>query len=129
MNCSRCHFEPVSTLYVSNTRIMSKLLTKCLTITGTGIQTTWNKATKVARAAWDNVFILDHPLYFEVTVQMPGQTEGDLLQWQETTNTFIEIEIDLDQMTSTVGTVLFSIRAISYCGLYSTEHGEQTIIL
>ena len=75
------------------------------------------------------MFQLDHPLYYEVTVQMPGQTEGDLLQWQETTNSFIDIEIDPDKMTDSFGTVLFSVRAISYCGLYTTQHAEQTVTL
>lgn len=55
---------------------------------------------------------------------MLEQSLGDIVQWQETTNTFIEVQLDIDKWTTKEATVRFSIRAISYCGLFQTAHTD-----
>jgi hypothetical protein len=54
--------------------------------------------------------------------------EGDLVQWQETVDTRIEIVLDTKEMPTAGVTVRFSVRAISPVGLFNTAHGDLFVL-
>ena len=58
------------------------------------------------------------PVYYEVSARLAEGGEGDLVQWQETVDTRIEIVLDTTEMPDAGVTVIFSVRAISYSGLF-----------
>jgi hypothetical protein len=95
---------------------------------GSQIQTNWIKQTSTASASWENVFVSSNPLYFEVSARLAEGGEGNLVQWQETVDTRIEIVLDTNEMPTAGVIVRFSVRAISHVGLFTTAHGELFVL-
>jgi hypothetical protein len=54
--------------------------------------------------------------------------EGDLVQWQETVDTRIEIVLDTKEMSPAGVTVRFSVTAISHVGLFTIAHGNLFVL-
>ncbi|XP_053392743.1 uncharacterized protein LOC128555177 [Mercenaria mercenaria] len=99
------------------------LLTEKPILTGAPIDTTWQAGPLKATALWVNVFASDHPIFYEVTVRLAEGGEGDLIQWQETANTKVEIILEADELSGGV-TIRFSIRAINFSGLFTTVSSD-----
>ena len=66
---------------------------------------------------WDDLFVFPHPLFYEVSV---GSVNGsaDILQWQETTDPNLTLNLDTDR---TIAKELFvTVRGITPSGIYET---------
>lgn len=87
------------------------------------METSWNVATKTAAASWKNVFKTDFPLYYEVSVSLEDG-EGNLIQWQETTDEEIDLAIDTDIIPETGSNLKFSVRAINHSGYFENVDGD-----
>ncbi|WAR04893.1 hypothetical protein MAR_020262 [Mya arenaria] len=72
---------------------------ECSWAIGGSVVTSWDSNTLKAKADWSNVFNSTHPLYYEVTLRQENG-KGDLIQWQETTNTEIEVTLEKDDISS-----------------------------
>ena len=81
--------------------------------------TSWNANSQTATASWQNVFTTDHPLYYEVSVRLEDG-DGDIVQWQETTDRDIDIELKTEKIPETGATLEFSVRAINHAGYFET---------
>ncbi|KAL4221421.1 hypothetical protein ACF0H5_019679 [Mactra antiquata] len=103
------------------------LLTSPPTLTEQTMNMAWNKQSSTARCAWGGVFSSDHPLYYEITVRLSGASDGDLLQWQETTNSYLDIIIDRTSIPEVGVNVEFSVRAIGPSGLFVIANGKLFI--
>ncbi|WAR05117.1 hypothetical protein MAR_020486 [Mya arenaria] len=85
-------------MYSEKKTIGFYLLTSKPANTGGSVVTAWDAKTLKAKADWSNVFDSTHPLYYEVTLRQENG-EGDLIQWQETTNTEIEITLKMEDIS------------------------------
>ena len=65
-------------------------------------------------------------MYYEVTAKLAG-AEGDLIQWQETNNLVLDISLNTDKIAEDIGVIHITVRAISYCGLYTTARSEKSV--
>jgi hypothetical protein len=74
------------------------------------------------------VFASNDPLYYEVSARLSEGGDGDLVQWQETVDTKIEIVLDTKEMASAGVTVRFSVTAISHVGLFTIAHGDLFVL-
>ncbi|WAR05722.1 hypothetical protein MAR_021091 [Mya arenaria] len=110
-------------MYSEKKTIGFYLLTSKPTNTGGSVVTSWDPKTLKAKAEWSNVFDSTHPLYYEVTLRQENG-EGDLIQWQETTNTEIEVTLKKDDISSSGSTLKFSIRAINHAGYFDTLYAD-----
>ncbi|WAR06111.1 hypothetical protein MAR_021480 [Mya arenaria] len=115
-------------MYSEKKTIGFYLLTSIPTITGGSVVTSWDPKTLKAKAEWSNVFDSTHPLYYEVTLRQENG-EGDLIQWQETTNTEIEVMLKKDDISSSGSTLKFSIRAINHAGYFDTLYADLFVIV
>ncbi|XP_060577218.1 uncharacterized protein LOC132734491 [Ruditapes philippinarum] len=115
-------------MYSQKTSDNFDLVTVPPSITGSPIKTNWVKATSTATASWENVFASNDPLYYEVSARLSEGGEGDLVQWQETVDTKIEIVLDTKEMASAGVTVRFSVTAISHVGLFTIAHGDLFVL-
>ena len=88
----------------------------------------WVKKTSTATATWENVFVSSDPLYYEVSARLTEGGEGDLVQWQETVDTKIEIVMDTKELTTAGVTIRFTVRAISRVGLFAIAHGDLFVL-
>ncbi|XP_053398434.1 uncharacterized protein LOC128556766 [Mercenaria mercenaria] len=104
------------------------LVTHPPSLTGSPIKTNWIKKTSTATATWDNVFVSTDPVYYEVSARLAEGGEGDLVQWQETVDTRIEIVLDTSEMPEAGVTVRFSVRAISHSGLFKSAHNDLFVL-
>ncbi|XP_053398947.1 uncharacterized protein LOC128556937 [Mercenaria mercenaria] len=104
------------------------LVTQPPSLTGTSVITTWTKRTSTAAASWDNVFVSTDPMYFEVSARIVEGGEGDLVQWQETVDSRIEIVLDTSEMPRAGVTVRFSVRAISYSGWFKIAQNSLFVL-
>ncbi|XP_053401063.1 uncharacterized protein LOC128557580 [Mercenaria mercenaria] len=104
------------------------LVTYPPSLTGESVITTWTKRTSTATASWDNVFVSTVPMYYEVSARLAEGGEGDLVQWQETINTRMEIVLDTSEMPEAGVIVRFSVRAISHSGLFKITHNNLFVL-
>lgn len=95
-----------------------------LSLTGTQMKIVWRQDISRATASWVGVFSSDHPMFYEVTARLAEGGEGDLVQWQETVDSRIEIVLDTNEMPAGGVTVRFSVRAIGYSGLFKITHSD-----
>jgi hypothetical protein len=91
------------------------------------MNTTWIKSSSKARASWGNVFESQQPMFYEVTVNFAENGQGDIIQWQETIETFTDIHIEPDDVLNKVFSVDITVRAVSYSGLYAMRHDSLLV--
>ncbi|XP_053401094.1 uncharacterized protein LOC123523194 isoform X2 [Mercenaria mercenaria] len=100
------------------------LLTEAPRLTGEQIQTSWIQNISKARASWENVFESTHPMFYEVTISLAEVGQGDMVQWQETSQTYIEIPLKQEDLSNNGVLVEVTVRAVSYSGLFVFKHAE-----
>ena len=89
---------------------------------------TWIKDSSMVKVSWENVFTSEHPIFYEVTVSAESG-QGDLVQWQETEETFTDFLLELDNLPNNILSVDITVRAVSYSGLYVIRHDNLIIII
>ncbi|XP_053400998.1 uncharacterized protein LOC128557563 isoform X2 [Mercenaria mercenaria] len=104
------------------------LVTHPPSLTGSAIRTSWTESTSTVTASWDNVFVSTVPMYYEVSARLAEGGEGDLVQWQETVESRIEIVLDTSELPDAGVTVHLSVRAISYSGLFTVAHNNLLVL-
>ena len=89
----------------------------------------WNSGARELTIDWSDVFVdsSNSSVYFEVTVTIIEIAKGDEVQWQETVETVLVVGIDGEDIPSTGFTVKATVRAISYCGLFTTVQKQQAV--
>lgn len=77
----------------------------------------WHAENKEFTVSWNNVFISQYPLFYEVTI---GTTEGgsEILQWQETKLPTLKFGLPPTMTNIIKFTLHLSIRAINAGGTY-----------
>jgi hypothetical protein len=63
-----------------------------------------------------------------VSVRLAEVGEGDLVQWQETVETQIEFVIDTSGKPASGFTIRFTVRTISYVGLFALKHDTLYVL-
>lgn len=105
-----------------------QLLTKPPALIGQtkfGLQ--WNKDSSTLNCTWSGVFSSHYPLYYEVTARLTENGDGDLLQWQETTDTKLLIKIDAADIPDTGASIEVFVRAVGPSGLFTTANAVISI--
>ncbi|XP_061176007.1 uncharacterized protein LOC133184958 [Saccostrea echinata] len=87
----------------------------------------WHDGNKEFTVSWDDVFISQHPLFYEVSA---GTVEGgiDVLQWQETTGTSVTFGLPPTITNLSKLSVHVFVRAISASGTYEDIKGFITLL-
>ena len=77
----------------------------------------WHAGNKEYTLSWDGIFVSEFPLFYEVSV---GTVEGgcDILQWQETTRTYITFGFPPTITNMYKISLYVYVRAISAGGTY-----------
>ncbi|XP_078321865.1 uncharacterized protein LOC111103999 isoform X3 [Crassostrea virginica] len=84
---------------------------------GTTLKHSWHAGNEEYTLSWDNIFVSQHPLFYEVSV---GTVEGgcDILQWQETTGTSITFGLPPTITNMYKVSLYVYVRAINAGGTY-----------
>lgn len=89
---------------------------------------TWSADKKEFTVSWNGMFSSPHPLFFEVSAGKV-QGGGEIIQWQETTQTSITFALP-PAITSWSGLKVYvMVRAIAAGGLYEDAAGVITLPL
>ncbi|KAL3873929.1 hypothetical protein ACJMK2_037006, partial [Sinanodonta woodiana] len=92
------------------------------------LRMTWDKVSEIVTISWNSSFQSMYPLYYEVSVGFTPSS-ADILQWQETKNTFIEFTLPRNDVGESGRRVYASVRAIAVNGLFSTINSETFITI
>lgn len=84
---------------------------------GSTLVHSWHTGNEEFTVSWEDVFISQYPLFYEVTV---GTVEGgsDILQWQETKLTSVKFRLPPTIKKSSVVSLHVNVRAISSGGTF-----------
>ncbi|KAK3589056.1 hypothetical protein CHS0354_008706 [Potamilus streckersoni] len=92
------------------------------------LRMTWDNVSEVVTISWDGLFQSQYPLYYEVSIGFTPSS-ANILQWQETKNTFIVFTLPRNDVGESGRRVYASVRAIAVNGLFGTINSDTFITI
>ncbi|KAK3589062.1 hypothetical protein CHS0354_008712 [Potamilus streckersoni] len=92
------------------------------------LRMTWDNVSEVVTISWNGLFQSQYPLYYEVSIGFTPSS-ADILQWQETKNTFNVFTLPRNDVGESGRRVYASVRAIAVNGLFGTINSDTFITI